>query len=89
MVTILIPTQMRRLTGGEAQVSARGKNLRQVFRDVGTRYPDLRDRVVEDDRIAPGVSLAIDGNVVSTGLLESVPDEAEITIVPQISGGGG
>ncbi|MYJ02561.1 MAG: MoaD/ThiS family protein, partial [Chloroflexi bacterium] len=34
-----------------------------------------------------GLSLAINGDVVSTGLITKVPEGAEISIVPQISGG--
>jgi hypothetical protein len=87
MATILIPPQMRHLTEGETSVEADGKTLRQLFIDAGRRFPALRDRVIEDGVIAPGISLAIDDNVVSTGLVEAVGPDAQITIVPQISGG--
>jgi molybdopterin synthase sulfur carrier subunit len=87
MVVLIVPQQMRQLAGGTSRVEAEGQTLRQVFRDVGRRFPELRDRVMQEDRIAPGVSVAINDNVVSTGLSEPVPPDAEITIVPQISGG--
>ena len=73
-----------------AEIEGSGATLQQLLpRRSGKRYPKLRDRVVVDGGIAPGISIAIDGNVVSSGLLEPVPEGAEITIVPQISGGGG
>lgn len=89
MPKILIPSQMRHLTDGLAEIEGTGATLQQLFRATGKRYPKLRERVVVDGGIAPGISIAIDGNVVSSGLLEPVPPTAEITIVPQISGGGG
>ena len=89
MPKILIPPQMRHLTDGLAEIEGSGATLQQLLRDTGKRYPKLRERVIADGGIAPGISIAIDGNVVSSGLLEPVPEGAEITIVPQISGGGG
>ncbi len=87
MATILIPPQMRHLTDGETSIEAEGETLRQLFTNIGQRFPQLRDRVIDDGLIAPGISLAVDDNVVSTGLVESVGPDARITIVPQISGG--
>ena len=87
MATLIVPTQMRQLAAGASRIEADGQTLRQVFRDLGRRFPELRDRVMQGDRIALGVSVAINDNVVSTGLSEPVPVGAEITIVPQISGG--
>ena len=89
MATLIVPTQLRQLAAGASRIEADGQTLRQVFRDLGRRFPELRDRVMQGDRIAPGVSVAINDNVVSTGLSEPVPVGAEITIVPQISGGSG
>ena len=87
MSVVIVPNQMRPLAGGRSRIETQGATLRQVFRDLGERFPELRDRLMRDDAIAPGISVAIDDNVVSTGLSEPVPPDAEITIVPQISGG--
>jgi molybdopterin converting factor small subunit len=87
MAFVNVPTQMRQFAGGASRIEADGATLRQVFRALGRQFPDLRDRVMQDDGIATGVSVAINDNVVSTGLSEPVPGDAEITIVPQISGG--
>ncbi len=87
MVTVLVPQSLRTLTDGEAVLTAEGHNLRAVIRDLSPRYPELADRLVNGDRIGRGLSLAINGDVVSTGLITKVPEDAEISIVPQISGG--
>lgn len=85
----LVPSPLRGLSGGESEVSAEGHNLRALIADLGERYPELAGRLVSDDgeRIGRGLSLAINGDVVSTGLLTAVPSGAEVAIVPQISGG--
>ena len=48
---------------------------------------ELAERLVNEGKIGRGISLAINGDVVSTGLITKVPEGAEIAIVPQISGG--
>ncbi|HJN93340.1 MAG TPA: hypothetical protein QGF05_11540, partial [Dehalococcoidia bacterium] len=62
MATILIPPQMRHLTDGETSIEAEGETLRQLFTNIGQRFPQLRDRVIDDGLIAPGISLAVDDN---------------------------
>ncbi len=89
MVTVLIPQPLRTLTNGEPVLTAEGHNLRAVIRDLAPRYPELAERLVSNGRIGRGLSLAINGDVVSTGLITKVPQNAEIAIVPQISGGSG
>lgn len=87
MVTVLIPQPLRTLTDGESVLTAEGHNIRAVVRDLAPRYPELAERLVDGGRIGRGISLAINGDVVSTGLITKVPEGAEIAIVPQISGG--
>ena len=87
MVTVLIPQPLRTLTNGEPVLMAEGHNIRAVFRELAKRYPQLSERVVDGTRVGRGISLAINGDVVSTGLITKVPEGAEIAIVPQISGG--
>lgn len=87
MVTVLVPQPLRTLTGGEGVLTAEGHNLRSVIRNLGERYPELGERLVQNGRIGRGLTLAINGDVVSTGLITKVPEGAEIAIVPQISGG--
>ena len=89
MPVVLIPSLMRDLSGGLDRVEVEGVTLRQVIRNVDARFPGFADRVQEGDRIRPGLSFAIDGAVVSSGLVEPVPADAQIAIVPQIAGGAG
>ncbi len=87
LVTVHVPQSLRTLSNGEAVLTAAGHNLRAVIKDLALRYPQLAERLVNGDRIGRGLSLAINGDVVSTGLITPVPEGAEIAIVPQISGG--
>ena len=87
MVTVLIPQPLRTLTEGEPVLTAEGHNIRAVIQDLVPRYPQLAARLVNEGKIGRGISLAVNGDIVSTGLITRVPEGAEIAIVPQISGG--
>jgi molybdopterin converting factor small subunit len=86
--TLFVPSMLRKLTEEQDRISVSGHNLREVMNDVASRYPRLRDAVLEDGRIRPGLALAVNGVPQSSmGLLAAVPDEAEIHILPAIAGG--
>ena len=87
MARVLIPVTLRTLSGGEPELEASGHNLRSVIANLGEQYPELAARLAQGGRIGRGLTLAINGDVVSTGLVTPVPEDAEIAIVPQISGG--
>lgn len=87
MVLVFIPSLMRTLTDERDRVSAEGRTLRQVVDDLERRYPGMKDLIVENDRVRPGLALAINGEIATTGLMAVVPDEAEVQILPAIGGG--
>lgn len=87
MVLVFIPSLMRSLTDERDRVSAEGRTLRQVVDDLERRYPGMKELIVENDRIRPGLALAINGEIATTGLMAVVPDEAEVQILPAIGGG--
>ena len=86
-VTVLVPASMRTLTGGAASITAEGHNLRAVIADIANQHPALAARLQNGDRLGKGLSLSINGDILSTGLITEVEDGSEIAILPQISGG--
>ncbi|MBI2761761.1 MAG: MoaD/ThiS family protein [Chloroflexi bacterium] len=87
MPTVLIPALLRSYSGGRTQIQVPGETLRQVFDNLDSEFPGIRERIVEDGRIRPEISIAVDNELVDTGLLYRVDDSAEIVILPAISGG--
>ena len=88
MATVFIPTMMRQLTGGEERVEVSGSTLREVVAELEDRFPGFEATLVQDGRVRPGLAFAVDGVTQSLGLLAQVPDDAEVHILPAISGGG-
>lgn len=48
-VSILLPSNLRRFTGGPIQVQASGRTLRDLLQDLDQRFPGLGPRLCEDD----------------------------------------
>ena len=51
--------------------------------------PGIRALIVEEGMLRPGIQLAVNGSASATGLLREVPRDAEVQILPAMSGGGG
>lgn len=86
-VTVRVPASMQTLTNGESVLTAEGHNLRAIIADLARQHPALAARLQNGDRLGKGLTLSINGNILSTGLITEVDDGSEIAILPQISGG--
>ena len=49
MTTVLIPTPLRRLTGGQAKVDVPGDTVDQVINNLEVSYPGMGERLLDDD----------------------------------------
>jgi len=87
MVTVMIPSPLRRFSEGADRVEVEGSNLRQVFDNLGRLYPQLRDRLIEDDDLRPGLAVAINDEFTEEGLLGKVPEGGTVHILPAMGGG--
>jgi molybdopterin converting factor small subunit len=88
VVTVVIPSPLRRYSAGEERVDVEGSSLRQVFDNLGRLYPELRDRLVDGDELRPGIAVAIDDEMTEDGLVAGVPDGSTVHIMPAMGGGG-
>lgn len=87
MATVYIPSLMRDLTGGQDKIEMPGSTVRQIIDNLDSAYPGIRDRLVENNRIRPNISVAIDGQVAPLGMLEKVGADSEVNFLPAIGGG--
>jgi hypothetical protein len=75
------------MSGGLTQVEVPGRTLRQVFANLEAAYPALKDQIVQDGDIRPGLAIAVDNEITSEGLVQTVEPEAEVRILPAVGGG--
>ncbi len=87
MANVFIPSLMQSLTDGEKQVRVEGSTVRQIINNLDGMYPGVKARLVEDDRVKPNISVAVDGEVTTLGMLERVSENSEVHFLPAIGGG--
>lgn len=87
MPIVAIPSLLRSLTSGEESVTVPGTTIREVINNLEARYPGMKGRLCEDDRIKPGLAVYINGLLTRGSILESVDEDAEIHFLPAIGGG--
>ena len=87
MARVFVPTMLQSATGGVKEVEVDAGNVRQVIERLEERFPDIADRLLEDDDIRPNLAVAVNGEVARMGLLERVRADTEIHFVPAIGGG--
>jgi molybdopterin converting factor small subunit len=89
MANVWIPALLRDLTGDVDIVQAQGQNVREIIADLDRQFPGLKARLVQDDRIKPGLAVVVGADVARLGLDQPVAETSEIHFVNAIGGGGG
>ena len=87
MPEVHIPAILRELTGDRSTVEAAGATVREVIEDLERRWPGIRDRLTDGDRLRSNLVVAIDGEVSPLGLREAVEPSSEVHFVAAIKGG--
>ncbi|HEY3674155.1 MAG TPA: ubiquitin-like small modifier protein 1 [Acidimicrobiia bacterium] len=89
-VTVRIPTQLRELSGGNAEVSAEGGTLTTVLAGLEAAHPGFRERLFDDQgELRRFVNVFVDDEDIRflDGLNTDVKDGATVSIVPAVAGG--
>lgn len=87
MPRVFIPPAMRDLVPGCDSVILDGMTIRELINSLDHDFPGAKQRLCEGDALRPGISLVIDGNASSMGMLQSVDEDAEVHFLPAIGGG--
>ena len=87
MATVFVPSLMQSLTDGEHRVEIEGATVRQIINNLDARYPGMKERLVEANRVKSNISVAIDGEVTTLGMLGKVGESSEVHFLPAIGGG--
>ncbi|MEC7878706.1 MAG: MoaD/ThiS family protein [Actinomycetota bacterium] len=89
-VTIRIPTTLRILTSGEAELDAEEGTVSQIISEVCENYPDFQGRLIDDDgNLLRFVNVYVEDEDVRflQGLETPVLDGQTISIIPAVAGG--
>ena len=88
MASVYVPSLMQQLTGGQQQIVVSGATVRQIVNSLEEKFPGIKGRLVDGNRIKPNISVAVDGEITPLGMLEKVGEESEVHFLPAIGGGG-
>jgi len=89
-VTIRIPTTLRTLTGGSAQVEVDGGTVGEVLTALEADHPGFKERLFDDEgnlRRFVNVFVADDDVRYLDGVGTPVPDGETVSIIPAVAGG--
>jgi len=87
MTTVRIPRAMQVYTRNQEVVRGTGTNVRALINDLEQVYPGLKDALVTEGKLRPGIAVMLDGHISPLGLLQPLSEENELVFIPALSGG--
>lgn len=90
MATVLVPTPLRRLTGGQSKLTVAGGTVGALLHSLDTQYPGLKDKVFDGDgNVKRFINVFLNDDEIRTlqGLDTPVTDNDKVSIVPAMAGG--
>ena len=91
-VTVRIPSALRKLTGGQAELNVEGSTVRELLGDIGRQHPALLARITEEGgELRQFLNVFVNGTDIRFEQELATPVKAgdEVSIVPSIAGGSG
>jgi sulfur-carrier protein len=89
-VTVRIPTQLRTLSGGAAEVSVEAATVAEALKALDTAHPGFAERLFDESgalRRFVNVFLAEEDIRFLDGVDSAVSDGQTLSIVPAVAGG--
>ena len=81
MAHVTLIGNLSQFTGGVTSLDVQARTIRQLFRELGARFPELAPHLEQ------GLAVAIDGQIYQDDLLTEIGDDSEVHVLPQIAGG--
>lgn len=87
MPRVFIPPLMRPLTNGHESLVVEGQSVAEVIDRLDHQFPGVRSRLIEGDRLKPGLAVGIGAKVSARGLSSKIGPDDEVHFLPAIGGG--
>jgi molybdopterin synthase sulfur carrier subunit len=81
MIEVQLSASLREFVGGAASVAVEASTVRELLRKLVERYPRMQKRFDE------GVAVSINGEIFRDDRSGTIPDGAEVYLLPRIPGG--
>ncbi len=89
-VLVRIPTPLRTITKGSAEVQAKGDTVSAIVEDLERQFPGLRERLVDDSGdLRRFINIYVNQEDIRflQGKTTALKEGDEVSIVPAIAGG--
>ncbi len=90
-ILVRIPTPLRRLTGGQGEVTAAGRTVQELLEALERQFPGVKERLYDEaGQLRRFVNIYINDEDIrfAQGLETTLKKGDEVSIVPAIAGGG-
>ena len=90
MATVLVPTPLRRLTGGQSKVEVTGNDVGALLTAIDGQFPGIRTKLLDDNgEVKRFINVFVNDDEVRTlqGLSTPVKESDQVSIVPAMAGG--
>jgi sulfur-carrier protein len=81
MAKVTLTGTLRHFADGATAIDIDAANINQLLTRLGQKFPRLAPH------LAQGIAVAIDGQIFQDALLQPVPPNADVHILPAIAGG--
>ena len=81
MARVVLSGTLKQLAGGASEIDVEARDVRQLLRVLGERYPELAPH------LESGYAIAIDGQIFQDAWFAPIGPDSEVHLVPAIRGG--
>lgn len=90
MATVLVPTPLRRLTGGQSRIDVDGGDVGALLTAIDGQFPGIRAKLLDDSgEVKRFINVFVNDDEIRTlqGLETPVTEKDKVSIVPAMAGG--
>lgn len=87
MPRVFIPSLIRELTDGVAEIEVEGGTVGEALDAVERLYPGIVGRLCRGDSLIPGFQVSVDDTLTKSGLRAKLGPRSEVHFLPSIGGG--
>jgi len=81
MARVVLSGTLKQLAGGASEIEVEARDVRQLLRALGERYPVLAPH------LESGYAIAIDGEIFQDAWFAPIGPDSEVHLLPAIRGG--
>ena len=81
MARVVLSGTLKQLAGGASEIELDARDVRQLLRVLGERYPELAPH------LESGYAIAIDGEIFQDAWFAPIRPDSEVHLVPRVAGG--